>query len=238
MKLFNGGKIYNKVLIIPDLHIPFVNMQALKVVHRWCKNHKPDLVIQLGDIFDFKAWSRWPKDADDASPHAEFEMAIKLGRDVSKMFPDMEILTGNHDLRIAKKAMEVGFTKHIVRELSEVFPYEGWKWHADPLDKLIINTKKGPVWCMHGDEQGGTPAQKSRLLGISVIQGHTHQASITHSSSLAHDLFAMETGHLMNMRSKGAQYAFKMGRYPVMGFGVLKYGIPYFIPVTGDERNI
>jgi len=238
MKLFNNGKQYKKILVIPDLHIPFIDVRVLKVVQMWYKRHKPDLVVQLGDMFDFKAWSRWPKDSDDDSPHEEFEASIKLGSTVAKMFPNMEILMGNHDMRVAKRAMEVGFTKHIMRDLDEIFPYDGWNWHADPREKLIINTPKGPIWFLHGDEQGGTAAQKSRLLGISVVQGHSHQSSIVHSSSLAHSVFAMETGHLMDMRSKGAQYAFRMGRYPVAGFGVIKFSIPYFIPLTGDEKII
>ena len=238
MKLFNGGKIYNKILVIPDMHMPFIDKNALRVVALWKRNHNPDLIIQLGDLFDFKAWSRWPKDADDDSPHLEFEKAMQQAASVSKLIPNMEILFGNHDMRVAKRALEVGFTRHIMRDLSEIFRYPGWHWHADPKAKLIVNTPKGPVWFLHGDEMGGNAAQKSRLLGISIVQGHSHQASITHSNGLSHAVYGMETGHIMDMESKGAQYAFRSGRYPVMGFGIIKYGIPYFINIDGSERKI
>ena len=157
---------------------------------------------------------------------------------VAKLIPNMEILFGNHDMRVAKRALEVGFTRHIMRDLSEIFRYPGWHWHADPKAKLIVNTPKGPVWFLHGDEMGGNAAQKSRLLGISIVQGHSHQASITHSNGLSHAVYGMETGHIMDMESKGAQYAFRSGRYPVMGFGIIKYGIPYFINIDGSERKI
>jgi hypothetical protein len=238
LKLFNNGKIYNKILLIPDPHAPFIDMAAMAVVGKWAKNHKPDLVVFLGDLMDQKAWSRWPKDPDDYSPHEEFERAIEQIQALQQMFPKAEILTGNHCIRIARAAMEVGLTKHIMRELDEVFPCKGWNWHLDPAKKLIVNTPRGPVWICHGDEQGGTVAAKSRLLGISVAQGHSHQASITFSKSLVHDIFGMECGMLMDRDSKGARYATASGRYPSVGFGVIKYGVPYFIPVTGKEKHI
>jgi predicted phosphodiesterase len=238
MELFKNGKKFNKILCIPDLHAPFIDMAALRVAGKWAKNHNPDLVVLLGDIFDQKAWSRWPKDPDDDSPHAEFEAALAQLNVVSAMFPTAEILLGNHDLRIAKRAMEMGITKHMMRNLNEVLPFDGWNWHADPRKKLIVDTKRGPIWFSHGDEMGGTVEAKSRLLGISVVQGHSHQASISFSKGLAHFVFGMECGMLMDVDSKGAKYAAASGKFPVVGFGVIKYGVPYFIPVTGKETKI
>ena len=145
------------------------------------------------------------------------------------MFPHMQIIMGNHDLRLAKKALEVGFTKHILREFAEVFDCPTWNWRMDPKDKLIVNTKQGPFWMLHGDEMGGTPVQKSRLLGISLVQCHTHQASITYSNSLAHSIVAVESGHVMDHTSKGARYAARSGRFPVKGFTEIINGQPRFI---------
>jgi hypothetical protein len=48
----------------------------------------------------------------------------------------------------------------------------------------------------------------------------------------------MECGMLLDKDSKAARYAAASGKYPVTGFGVIKYGVPYFIPVTGKERKI
>jgi predicted phosphodiesterase len=238
LNLFNKGKKYNKILCIPDPHAPFVAIDALNVVGKWAKNHKPDLVVILGDLMDQKAWSRWPKDPDDYSPHEEFERAVNQVELIHDLFPKSQVLIGNHDIRVMHKAMEVGLTKHMVRELDEVFPYEGWDWRLNPAEKLIVNTERGPIWFCHGDEQGGTVAQKSRLLGLSVVQGHTHQAGITFSKGLAHNVFGMECGMLLDKDSKAARYAAASGKYPVTGFGVIKYGVPYFIPVTGKERKI
>jgi predicted phosphodiesterase len=238
MKFFNNAKVYDKILVLPDIHAPFFNWKAVKVAAKWAKRHKPELVIQLGDIMDQKAWSRFPKDADDPSPHQEFELSIEAMDRLADMFPDMELLLGNHDLRIAKAALEVGFTKHIVRDLEEIFEYPGWNWHSNPRDHLIVNTRRGPVLFRHGDEEGGTAVAKSRLFGMSVVQGHTHQASIGYTSTMRGQVFGMECGHLMDTTSKAATYACRNGKYPVTGIGIIKYGVPYFLPLTGEERTI
>ena len=81
---FNPSKVYNKVLILPDLHAPWIDWKAVQQAHKWAKRHKPDLIVQLGDLFDQKIWSRWPKDQDDYSPSEEYiqaEKALKLWRE-------------------------------------------------------------------------------------------------------------------------------------------------------------
>ena len=238
MRLYKNGRQFSKILVIPDLHTPFMDWKAVQVVAKWAKKHEPDLIIQLGDLLDFKAWSRWPKDPDDYSPHDEFEFAIEATKRLYNLFPNMEILMGNHDLRIAKRALDVGFTRHILRDLQDVFPYEGWNWWSNPKERLIVNTQRGPILFQHGDEQAGNAIQKARLFGVSVVQGHDHQARIDFSETLSASVFGASAGHLMDQSSKGARYAQRNGRYPVKGYMIIKFGVPYFIPIVDGENKV
>lgn len=221
-------KTYNKVLILPDAHAPWVNWKALEQAYKWYKRHKPDLVICLGDLTDQKIWSRWPKDVDDASPSDEFIAAEKCLKRLHKMFPKMLILRGNHDVRILNRAIEAGVPAQMFRDVDDVFNFKGWTWISS-TDKLIINTVRGKVLFVHGDEQGGTPAQKSRILGLSLIQGHTHKASITYTTTMDGTIFGAEMGCIMDTQSKAAKYAAANPVGSSIGFGVLKYGVPYFV---------
>ncbi len=221
-------KTYNKVLILPDMHAPWVNWGAIEQAHKWAKSHKPDLVIQLGDITDQKIWSRWQKDVDDASPSDEFLAAEKCLKKIHKMFPKMIIIRGNHDTRILSKAVEAGIPSSMFNDIDQVFDYPGWTW-IPQNEKLVINTVRGRVLIVHGDEQGGTVAQKSRILGMSVICGHTHKVSITYTTALKGTIFGAELGCLMDVGSKAAKYAAGNPVGSSIGFGVLKYGVPYFI---------
>lgn len=232
VKMLNKGKIYKKILVLPDLHAPFLNLAAAQDAARWAKKHKPDLIIQVGDLMDQKAWSRFPKDVDDFSPHQEFEIAMDQMDEIHDLFPKMEVILGNHDKRIMHKAMEAGLTKHVIRELDELFPYKGWNWHLGAKDRLIVNTATGPVYFLHGDEMGGTPAAKSRRLGMNIVQGHTHQASISYMYNELTDqtVWSMEVGNMMDTASKGARYSAANPVGTIEGFGVVGNGIPYFIP--------
>src|ERR1700679_2056579 len=110
-------KIYNKILIIPDAHAPWVNWEALNQAYRWRLKHKPDLVICLGDLTDQKIWSRWQKDVDDVSPSDEFELANKCLIKLHKMFPKMVILRGNHDVRVLSRAIEAGIPAQMFKDV-------------------------------------------------------------------------------------------------------------------------
>lgn len=221
-------KIYNKVLILPDIHAPWVDWKALEQAYKWYKSHKPDLVIQLGDMTDQKIWSRWQKDVDDVSPSDEYLQAERALKKIHTMFPKMTILRGNHDVRILSKAVEAGIPSQMFNDVDKVFNFKGWMW-VPQNKKFIINTVRGPVLIVHGDEQGGTVAQKSRILGLSIIQGHTHKTSITYTTTLKGTVFGAEMGCLMDINSKAAKYAAANPVGCSVGFGVLKFGVPYFI---------
>lgn len=224
----NKKKTYKKVLILPDIHLPWANWDALKQAYKWRLKHKPDLVICLGDITDQKIWSRWPKDTDDASPTDEFLAAEKGLKKLHQWFPKLVIIRGNHDTRIQSKAIEVGIPAQMFSDIDEVFNFKGWEW-IPQNEKLVIKTIRGPVIIVHGDEQGGTPAQKSRILGMSLIQGHSHKVSITYTSTLKGTIFGAEMGCIMDIHSKAAKYAAPNPVGASIGFGVLKFGVPYFI---------
>jgi predicted phosphodiesterase len=217
------------------MQAPWINWDALAQAHRWYISHKPDLVVCLGDITDQKIWSRWSKDVDDMSPSEEFKAAEKAMHKIHQMFPNMIILRGNHDVRVLAKAIEAGIPNEMFKDVDQVFNFRGWTWIKQG-EKLIINTSRGKILFVHGDEQGGTVAQKSRILGMSVVQGHTHKASITYTTALNGTIFGAEMGCLMDTQSKAAKYAAPNPVGSTIGFGVIKYGVPYFIDYKYGQR--
>ncbi|MFO0447708.1 MAG: metallophosphoesterase [Planctomyces sp.] len=223
------------ILVLPDMHSPWINWAAVNMAHKWAKKHKPDLVVQLGDLADQKAWSRWPTDPDDPSPHSEFEAFIQDMHKLNKMFPKMHILTGNHDLRLRSRAAESKVPGRMLKTIQDVLPFKGWVWHLDPRDKLIVPTARGKILFVHGDEDGGTPIQKAVQLGVNICQGHTHRCSVVTRQTLDKFVWGMECGHLMDVESKAADYAARKSVGMACGFGVIKFGVPYWIPADGGD---
>jgi predicted phosphodiesterase len=227
MKTHNN-RVYRKILVLPDMHAPWVNWGALEQAHRWYLSHKPELVVCLGDITDQKIWSHWSKDTDDMSPSDELKAAKKCLERLHDMFPRMVILRGNHDSRVLRRAIEAGIPSEMFRDVDQLFNFKGWEWKANTA-KFVVDTPRGPILFVHGDEQGGTVAQKSRILGLSVIQGHTHKVSITYTTTLKGTIFGAEMGCIMDTQSKASKYAAPNPVGTTVGFGVVKYGVPYFI---------
>jgi predicted phosphodiesterase len=224
----NRKKQYKSILVLPDIHMPWPHWDALKQAKKWADKHKPELVVQLGDLTDQKIWSRWQHDVDDYSPSQEFDEAEKGLKLLHKWFPKMVILRGNHDERIKLRAVEAGLPGKMFRDVDDVFAYPGWEWISRE-DNLIVNTARGKILFQHGDEMGGTVAQKSRILGMSVIQGHTHKTSITYTQTPTGHFFGAEMGCLMDVKSKAARYAQANPVGSSIGFGVVKFGCPYFV---------
>lgn len=223
------------ILALPDMHFPWPDWEGIEMARKWKDKHKPDLVVQLGDLTDQKIWSRWPSDPDDFSPAQELAEAQKGLKELAKMFPKMQILTGNHDLRYRVRAAESKLPGKMVKTLEELFPAKGWVWHMDPRKKLVVPSPRGKILFVHGDEDGGTPLQKAIRAGMNVVQGHTHRTSVAYSEILGSFVWGFETGNLMDSASKAADYAARSVRGATNGFGVIKHGVPYFIPADGGD---
>ena len=223
-------KIYRKILCIPDIHFPYANYEAIKQIYAWKKKHKPDLVIFLGDITDSKAWSKYSKDPDDDSPQTEFDRAEADMKQLHKMFPKAICLIGNHDVRPMSKALEAGLPRQLINSLDKVFAYPGWEWHISNKP-FVAHVPDAKIAFIHGDESKGTPGQKASKLGMSVVQGHTHQASLEYITTFNHRVFGIECGHVADLESKGMKYAAKNPTSCTTCFVSIIDGIPQIHPL-------
>lgn len=223
-------RIYKKICVVPDVHLGYADWTALKKIHKYAKKHKPDLVVFLGDVIDAKAWSRFPKDPDDDSPQEEWN---KVEADMAKlhsMFPKAILLIGNHDQRVINKQKEAMMPYQLTQSMDKIFSFKNWTWHTC-VKPLIIQTPTGPIAFMHGDEMAGTPAQKAKKLGMSVIQGHTHQASLEYVTTFSHRIFGLESGHVADLSSKAMRYAVKNPISCTTAFTWVQDGVPYLTPL-------
>lgn len=224
--------IRKHVLIISDLHLPWCDFKKLNKVHKYYESHKDsiDLVVCLGDLTDQKIWSKWSKDEDDYCPSKEFKLADKSAKKLYKMFPKMVILSGNHDFRIKKRAIEAGIPSRMFNDIHELWNFKGWKW-IKPGQIYSFETRKGKVCCLHGDEFGGKPHIKSQILGSNLICGHSHKASCIYTTLMGKTIYAAECGCLVNSQSKATRYAVRNPTGNTNGFAVIKDGIFQFKPL-------
>lgn len=197
------AKPRRKILVLSDIHVPFTDEQKLQKAIDL--NRTADMVILGGDVMDMYGCSRHRK--RKSVPHeVEIDNTVRLLEYLSKTFPWVRVIRGNHDTRPLKKVQDV-----LPADLLYLVDEE-------PLDKLTKPfsnveyladwwTQIGDMIVAHAERSStveGRPAvllaeffnvkgwQKRLNLGDVrlFIQAHTHQIS----SVYREDVKMMECG--------------------------------------------
>lgn len=174
----------SKILILPDLHIPYQDNTAIDVAIRYGLKKEVNTILIDGDLQDFHWQSRFEKDPRARSTKQEFDATRKFLELLRNTFPQARIIfkQGNHDERWEKwlylKAPEIfddpEFTQEGRLKLAEL-KIEIVK------DKQII--KIGKLNVLHGHElQGGVAGVNSSRAVFNktianVLVGHGHRTS-------------------------------------------------------------
>ena len=92
-----------KVICINDLHIPFHDEKAVKLVFNFIKQQQPNELILNGDILDCYQQSKFTKDpAHKLYLQDEADMFYSIFSDLRKWIPNTKVsyVLGNHERRI------------------------------------------------------------------------------------------------------------------------------------------
>ena len=213
------------ILHIPDLHIPYQHKNALRFACRIRDKYKINKVIFGGDVFDQYSMSRYGKDPDALTANKEFDLAKKEVTRWVHEFPVADITTGNHDIRLHKRLVEIGIPpKLLIKTFNGLWDLpDTWKWG---FDKEVDNIR-----FIHGVKSG----QNAHYLTAkdyrqSVVLCHTHSTlGINHMAGPRDSIFAMNTGCLIDDKSLAFSYAKDFTSRPVLGCGVIINGEPHVI---------
>lgn len=219
------------VLAIGDLHLPFVNKSALQKVINISKDLKPDIIIQLGDLFDHFAHSKYPRSHNLMTPRREVEkareMAEKMWFDLQKINPKASCynLTGNHDSRPYKRILERYPEIERMVSFKELYTFNGVTTIHDPREPLEIEK----VLYMHGHYTG--LGKHANFYLQSVVCGHTHVGGVVFFQKKGKILFEMNAGMLADIDSIPLSYTPMKLNKTTLGIGLIDYLGPRFIPL-------
>lgn len=220
------------IFALPDQHHPWSCWDRLAVVAEEVKiatrkKSNTVKVINLGDIIDSMAWSRYPKGPDAPNAQAEWDATEVAMHRLAKMFPEMTILSGNHCVRPMKKALEAQLPRQLIKGLDQVFDIPGWEWHMG--NRLYEHDNV--VFC-HGDEFPISVANiglAASRLGKSLVFGHTHQAALVYVNIFDKSYYAMNCGAIVDDKAVCFQYAAKNPRRTWQGYGMIVDGQPHLV---------
>ena len=216
----------SRVLVIGDLHAPFVHKDYLAHCKKVYEDYSCNKVVFIGDIIDSHYTSYHESDPDGMGGGDELEAAIKVVAEWYKEFPDAHVTVGNHDRIVSRKAFSASIPKRWVKTYSEVLGTPNWKWVTD----VIIDK----VRYVHGE--GGTARNRVKIDGISTVQGHLHtQAYVEYIIGYnGKSIFGAQVGCGMDEKSYAAAYA-KAGKSPALSCGVILEGETAIVIPVGKK---
>jgi len=165
-----------KILFIPDCHIPYHDRLAFELMMKVAKEFKPYHIIILGDFADFYSVSSHDKNPTRQNQLAdEAEKVVEKLKEIKKLGAKNNVfIAGNHEDRLNRYLM--GNAQALYKssqvekqlELSEIgFQYVPYRSHY----------KLGKIFITHDTGKAGAYAHKQALDAFhrSVIIGHTHR---------------------------------------------------------------
>jgi len=198
-----------RILVIGDIHAPFEHPDYLNHCKEAYAKFACNQVIFIGDIIDSHASSRHESDPDGYSPRTELDIAVERLQKWKEAFPMADVVIGNHDRIVMRKAFSSMIPSVWIKSFNEVLGTE-WNWsHSVEYDGVLY---------IHGE--GATAKTRAKNEMQSIVQGHRHtEMEVVHLTGKEH-IFGMQTGCGVDATSYAMAYA-KNYKKPALGVGIV-----------------
>lgn len=226
------------VLIIGDTHCPSMKPKYVDFLKRTADEWQPDRVVHIGDLVDLCSYSFHQKPGSLMDPQRESDNARKQIAKLVEVFPKVDLLIGNHDALINRRAEEVGLDISTLRSYNSYWELpKTWTVHPR-YHQLLIQR----VCYMHGDrgKGGAFPAlANAKELFCSTVQGHHHASfGVQYHANVDSRVFGLQVGCGVDHRRAEMAYGTKYNKKPILGCGVVVDGTQgYPVPWTLPSRS-
>lgn len=218
---------YEPTLIIGDTHFPFASQRVLDSIYSFAEKHKPVRIIQVGDLYDLYAHSKFPRSQNIYGPQQEEELAIEKAAEMWKTLKAISPkarcvqLKGNHDVRPVKRVLEsLPSLEHVVeRHLNSIMTFQGVDLITDHREEFIFDD----IAVIHGHYS--KLGQHRDYTLMNTIHGHTHKLGIVYRKVQGRVIWELDAGFVGDYESKVFSYTPQKMTSDTQGFGwVDEYG--------------
>jgi len=180
-----------KFVAAGDVHGDEQDPTTVKALLRFCEEYKPDLVVNLGDNWDFRAIRRGADDTDQASSlQKDWDEGEEFIRAFFKFGQERVFLRGNHDERIfdmstnVKSGVARDYALDGCNNIETIMKETRGKMY--PYDSTAGVYKNGSLTFVHGygASMHGAKQHADAYGAGAVLFGHTHAIDYFKSVSL------------------------------------------------------
>ena len=214
----------SRVGIIGDTHVPYCLDGYMEFCADIFEQWDCDTIIHIGDLVDHHALSFHDSEPALKGAHGEFLDAVVELQPWYKQFPELTLITGNHDLIPQRQLTKLGMNHETwMRPLKEVYQMpEGWNIQ----DTVTIDG----VLYHHGYTAGGVNGFRNdaQRRMCRTVSGHAHgNAGISASASEHRLVWGMAVGCGIDREAMAFAYGKHFLQKPIIACGVVIDGSPY-----------
>ncbi len=174
-----------KIIVCPDVHVPYHDKKAWKLFLKALATVKPDILVLVGDFADIKslmAHAKKPK--DERFFKKEIAAVLEALNEISAIGIKRVIYCeGNHENRISRYIASNAPELDEMLDAKSLFKIEerGWEWV--PYGDYI---RIGELSFIHDVGRVGVNAARQSLadFGDNICFGHTHRAAVVYSGTV------------------------------------------------------
>lgn len=222
-------KVYERILVLSDMHLPYGHKDNLRYLTAIKKKYKPDKIICIGDELDYHAMSFHDNDPDLDSAGKELEKGIAQLQGIMSLFPEVSVVESNHGSMKYRKAKHHGIPRHLMKSYKDVLSApQGWNWYKE----VVLKMSNGQKVCFR-HQLGANVRAASQSLGMSFVQGHFHTKCEIQfwSSTLGVCHFGMTVGCAIDDDSMAYAYNKLFKDRPIINHSMIINGIPRLMPM-------
>lgn len=170
---------------LSDIHYPYEDPLAMRLVNRFLEDFRPDVLVFNGDIWDMPQISKYDRRREELKDPKNLQEHLDHGKDgvahsIEAAHPKETLLIlGNHEDRwenyLGSRAPELASLRSLGFE--SVFNLGALKWKRYG-EGFWLNDS---LFVYHGSYTGGSWTDRERVsAGASTITGHMHQQRVTY----------------------------------------------------------
>lgn len=211
---FREGTDGYRILVIGDIHTPFDYEPYFDHCVAIYDKYNCNKVVFIGDIIDNHFSSYHETDSDGMGGDDELSKALSRLERWKKAFPVADVIIGNHDRMVMRKAQSSSIPTRWIKEYKEVLECPEWNF----TDRVVYDG----VQYIHGE--GGKAHIRAIKDMMSTVQGHLHTlAYVMWHIGNGLKVFGMQVGCGIDQYSYAMGYAKNFPK-PAISCGVVLSG--------------
>lgn len=219
-----------KVLAIPDLHFPWHHQDTLTWIYGVAKTRQPDVIIQMGDLYDMYSMSRFARTHNLMTPKQELAEgrlgAATMWKYLKSLCPKAECyqIRGNHDVRADKQILDKCPEIESLVEMKPIFEFPGVTTVMDSGQELELDG----VLYVHGHYL--KLGDHMNYFLQPVVHGHTHKGGTIFKKQRGQLLWEMDCGFCSDETAVPMRYGASRRTHWTLGCGWVDENGPMFLP--------